>query len=237
MDYKEWERLNNYVLHNCPEVKPYLSKYTLNARRRRGKRRLYDTDQTSHNNFPAWFKQHVLELNMVPDSNVHEDLYALSRGPDPWCRKHKSFVINGVRFRIHRIDKNKKNQNSGVFVRSTRISYLSRHDNNPNDGMLHYYGILKDIIELDYQNDRKIVLFDCDWVNSEGNSPGLKIDQYGCVLVNFTKLLPGGDSLILTSQAEQVFYVQDPIESDWHVATRTKPRDQYDLGGVVTDEP
>ncbi|XP_062020273.1 uncharacterized protein LOC133736695 isoform X2 [Rosa rugosa] len=237
MDYKEWERLNKYVLLNCPEVKPYLSKFVRNARRRKGKRTLYQCDQASHNNFPAWFKQHVMQLNMVPDNNVHEDLYALARGPNPWCTKHKNFVINGFRFRIHRIDKKKKNQNSGVFVRSTRISYSSRHDNNPNDGIQDYYGIVKDIIELDYENDRKIVLFDCDWVNSEGNSAGLKIDLYGFILVNFNKLLQGGDTLILASQAEQVFYVQDPIEIEWHVANRTKPRDLYDLVEVVHDEP
>lgn len=75
------------------------------------------------------------------------------------------------------------------------------------------------------------------WVNSEGNSTGLRIDQYGFILVNFTKLLHDGDTLILASQAEQVFYVQDPIDTEWHVAIRTKPRDLYDLVVAVHDEP
>lgn len=43
-------------------------------------------------------------------------------------------------------------------------SYASRQD---------YYGVLKDIIELNYEDVGKIVLFECDWYNSEGNSTGL----------------------------------------------------------------
>lgn len=136
---------------------------------------------------------------MDPNNNVHEDLYALAMGPNPWCRKQFFLIINGFRFRVHRIDKKKKNQNSGIFVRSSRISYSSRQDNNPDDGMIDYYGVLKDIIKLDYHNGRKIILFDCDWVNSERNSTGLRTNQYGFILVNFTKLLHDGDTLILAS--------------------------------------
>lgn len=106
--------------------------------------------------------------------------------------------------------------------------------------MIDYYGVLKDIIELDYHNGRKIVLFDCDQVRLiaiEGNSTGLRIDQYGFILVNFTKLLHDGDTLILASQVEQVFYVQNLIETEWHVAIRTKPLDLYDLVVAVHNEP
>lgn len=176
-------------------------------------------------------------MKMDPTSTVHPDMVALAKGPNNWCIKHKSFVINGYRFRINKIDKKMKNQNSGVFVRATRNSYASRQDRNPIDGELDYYGILKDIIELDYEGVGKIILFDCFWCNSEGNSTGLQIDEYGFVSVNFKKLICDGDTLILASQAEQVFYVQDPIDTDWHVATKTKPRDLYNLIIDVHDDP
>lgn len=44
-------------------------------------------------------------------------------------------------------------------------------------------------------------------------------------------------TLILASQAEQVFYVQDPIDLDWHVATKMKPRDLYNIFVDVHDDP
>lgn len=174
---------------------------------------------------------------MDPTADLHADMAALAKGPVNWCTKHKSFVINGYRFRINRIDKKKRNQNCGVFVRATRNSYSSRQDRNPIDGELDYYGVLKDIIELNYEDGRKVVLFECDWCNSEGNSTGVQIDQYGFVSVNFKKLINDGDNLILSSQAEQVFHVQDPIDTDWHVAIKTKPRDLYDLVEIVHDDP
>ncbi|KAK9912342.1 hypothetical protein M0R45_036209 [Rubus argutus] len=103
------------MLLNCPEVNPYLSQFVMNARRRKGKRKLYECDQASHKKFPACsyliivcILYQVIDLNMDPNNNVHEDLYALAMGPNPWCRKQKYLVINGFRFRIHRIDKKKK---------------------------------------------------------------------------------------------------------------------------------
>lgn len=53
-----------------------------------------------------------------------------------------------------------------VFVWSTTTSYAGRIDPNPRDGMVNYYGRLNDVIELDYGNDWKIILFDCDWIDN-----------------------------------------------------------------------
>jgi hypothetical protein len=35
---------------------------------------------------------------------------------------------------------------------------------------------------------------------------------------------------VLTSQVEQVFYVEDERDPDWACAVRTKPRNVYDIG-------
>ena len=60
------------------------------------------------------------------------------------------------------------------------------------------------------------MLFKCDWVD---NRTGKKEDEYKFTLVNFNHpLYPNNretdEPFILASQAEQVWYVQDPIEPD-----------------------
>ena len=64
---------------------------------------------------------------------------------------------------------------------------------------------------------------------------GYKVDEYGLTFVNFKNLIHTGeqetdDPYVLTSQVSQVFHVEDPRNSDWACAVRTKPRNVYDVG-------
>ncbi|PRQ31777.1 hypothetical protein RchiOBHm_Chr5g0039191 [Rosa chinensis] len=68
--------------------------------------------------------------------------------------------------------------------------------------MVEYYGILKDIIELNYRNGRKVVLFDCDWVNGRLHRSGIKKDDFGFTMVSFERLLPPPDTLVFGGQAQ-----------------------------------
>lgn len=160
-------------------------------------------------------------------SSVHEDLCALVSGPSHWCKKYKRYIINDYWFRVKKFDEKNKTQNS----------YASTHDTNPIDGRVDYYRVLTDIIELDNHTDLKIVLFDCDWPNISGRNNGVKADIYGFQLVNFNHLQAPGDTLILASQAQQVYYVQDPKEQDWHVARKTKPWDLFDMNNSGHIDP
>ena len=86
------------------------------------------------------------------------------------------------------------------------------------------------IIELYYLCDHRYVLFMCNWID---NNRGLKHDEFGFTLVNFTHLLhskqqASDEPFILESQAQQVFYVRDPVEDDWNVVLKMKPRDIYE---------
>jgi hypothetical protein len=64
---------------------------------------------------------------------------------------------------------------------------------------------------------------------------GFKIDDYGLVFVNFNHLIHMGDLIndepyVLTSQVDQVFYVEDGRNPNWVCVVRTKPRNVYDVG-------
>lgn len=166
------------------------------------------------------------------NSSISEDLLRLANGPNRTVKQYKKYVINGYRFRTKLVDDRYKNQNCGVFVNAETSNYSSVRDCSPVAGNVDYYGVLKDIFELDYRfpgesDDKacKVILFECDWVNNSGK----KKDKYGFNLVNFNRVTQSNDRFILASQAIQVFYVVDPKEPDWSVAVKTKPRDFYDL--------
>ncbi|XP_066381574.1 uncharacterized protein [Miscanthus floridulus] len=110
-------------------------------------------------------------------------------------------------------------QNSGVV-------------NIAEDGV-NYYGRLTDIIELTY-TDYKVVLFKCDWYDVHHRA-GLRNDEFGLPLVNFSKKIHTGEKLehdrcVFSSQVEQVFYVEHPKAEGWNSVVRFKPRDTFDMG-------
>lgn len=61
-------------------------------------------------------------------------------------------------------------------------------DNDDHESI--YYCRLTDVIFLDYCGRGLIVLFRCDWVN---NTVGLKIDQFGFSMMNFSRLIYTGE--------------------------------------------
>ncbi|RVW74534.1 hypothetical protein CK203_053767 [Vitis vinifera] len=72
-------------------------------------------------------------------------------------------------------------------------------------------------------------VFKCDWVD---NNNDIKVDDLGFTLVDLTKVAHKSDSFILASQAKQVFYVQDQLESRWSVVLSTPQKDLLDKKGV-----
>ena len=128
----------------------------------------------------------------------------LARYPDNEAKQFKCYVINGLKFRTKNSKATRKTQNSGVCV--------------VTKGGATYYGVLIDIIEVNYSDKYRYVLFKCQWVDVISGR-GCKKDEFGFPLVNFSRLLHTGDRLIdepyvLTSQVSQVFYMEDIRHKD-----------------------
>jgi hypothetical protein len=103
-----------------------------------------------------------------------------------------------------------------------------------------YYGKLTDIIEVECYDRTKYILFKCDWADTTRDI-GYKVNEYGLVLVNFKKLVHTGklisdEPYVLTTQVDQVFYVEDERDPGWACAIRTKPRNIYNVGGEGHDD-
>jgi hypothetical protein len=145
-----------------------------------------------------------------------------SRGLKDTSIKYNRYVVNGKLFHTIAHDVGRRTQNSGVCV--------------PTIDSETYYRKLTDIVEVEYYDRTQYVLFKCDWVDTMRDK-GYKIDYYGLVFVNFNHLvhmekLITNEPYVLTSQVDQVFYVEDERNPDWACALRTKPRNVFDVGQV-----
>jgi hypothetical protein len=140
--------------------------------------------------------------------------------------QYNRYVVNGELFRTIAYDVGKRSQNSGVYVPTV-------------DGGT-YYGKLTQIIEVEYYDWTKYVLFKRDWAdNTRGR--GYKLDKHGLTLVNFKNLVHRGDKItdepyVITSQVSQIFYVNDDRDLDWACVVSTKPRNVYNVGQGQRDD-
>jgi hypothetical protein len=92
--------------------------------------------------------------------------------------------------------------------------------------------MVKEILELNYYHKGNVVLFKCDWVDSCVHNKWVRTDEFGITSVNFKYLFNTGEKIsdepfILASQAYQVYYVVDPVETEWVVVVQSKPHDLY----------
>ena len=83
----------------------------------------------------------------------------LAKGPNFVAKRYTEYFINEYRFHTKTRYAPCKTQNSGVTLSATTDSFASARDQNPVDGMVLYYGIIQDIIEIYYWGCFSAVLF------------------------------------------------------------------------------
>ena len=91
---------------------------------------------------------HIGKLHHENPSEVSDELYALSCGPDARVNSYSTYVVNSVKFIVKSRDDRRQTQNCGVVSAGT-------HAGIEDD----YYGYLEEIIELVYIKDYRVVLF------------------------------------------------------------------------------
>ncbi|KAK5818252.1 hypothetical protein PVK06_023186 [Gossypium arboreum] len=70
---------------------------------------------------------------------------------------------------------------------------------------------------------------------------GIKNDQFGFTMVNFSRLIHTREQLIdkpyvFSSQVKQVFYSKDLTDEGWYIVLRNTPRDLFDMGNGSRDD-
>lgn len=142
----------------------------------------------------------------------------LSYGPLENCISYKGLLINNTRFITK--DVKRVTQNSGVSIESTTlVAGLSETSG--------FYGVLEEILLLDYNHMFQIPIFKCDWAHTNF---GVKVED-GFTLVNLKqhKNQYCNDPFILAKQARQVFYSRESNTSNWYVMVKPPPRGFHEL--------
>ncbi|XP_074374561.1 uncharacterized protein LOC141714968 [Apium graveolens] len=176
----------------------------------------YKRERAHMEDFWKWLKDEVLKKE-----NISRDLEVFALGPNRLARKFTGYVINGYKFHTKFGDSRCTTQNSGVFLTTETTTFASSKDQNPVVGGVNYYGSIEEIFELDYWGAFTVVMFKCCWYQEEK-------DSFGLTRVNFNKLRQKSDPFVLSSQVQQVFYVDDPVEKNCQYVIRKLSRDWCD---------
>ncbi|WMV07966.1 hypothetical protein MTR67_001351 [Solanum verrucosum] len=150
--------------------------------------------------FIEWFKDRVAQLHKTDNSQLMEDLLSLSRGPTKYSTHSNGYIVNGYKFHIEDHDQMLRTQNCGVVVVG---------ENDKDSENVDYYGILTDVIELQFISNRRVILFRCNWFDVYDKIKGIKTDEYDFVSVNPSRFLKTNEPFVLANQASQVFYASD----------------------------
>ncbi|KAL3633966.1 hypothetical protein CASFOL_022728 [Castilleja foliolosa] len=222
LSVEELKPLTWFVFRNCEEVEPFLEE----AQGRACSGRLYEFENIKRSFLNGSKNIAIIGLYNADPSGRNESLYSLACAPSRCIKKFSGCIVNGVRFLTKDRDSRRKTQNSGVVV-----------DANHGDNTIAFYGVLDDIIQLDYVRDRRVILFKCDWfdlgrkkltrIKKEGNIVSVRVDGKWYE----------EDSYILADQARQVFYINDPkLGHDWRVVIPVSHRHVYDVSEMINEE-
>lgn len=157
---------------------------------------------------------------------ISSNLRWIKDGPLNVVKKYEACIVNGFRFHTKNLERRRVTQNSGVVMSATTSSFSSSKDKNPIHGNVTYYGVLDEIVQLDYYGTMKIVLFKCDWIDVHR---GVKQDGK-FTIVNPSCRLRTNDPYVLASQVDQVWYVEDLRDVGWYIVRKTSPRDFFQMG-------
>ncbi|XP_073309921.1 uncharacterized protein [Primulina huaijiensis] len=217
---------HRYVLFKTAEVEPYLQMHIEELKQI--DRRFLSNEtllQKQHmETFAEWLSKQVLH-------NSSGRIQWLAHGPRKKVTSYTGYIINGHRF--HTVDVGRSTQDSGVSIDADTICQSNADGYSHTVGRISYYGVIRDIVLLDYYSF-KVPVFRCDWANP---GTGVKIED-GFTLVNLQHGLKTfeSDLFILASQAKQVFHSRDDDESNWYVLLKAPSRGIHNMSVVEEDE-
>nr|GMD99064.1 uncharacterized protein LOC109169448 [Ipomoea batatas] len=216
---EELDNIQWFALSNCDEVVRYMEEHIDLLE----KESLLNVNQRHKKEFPFWFREKVSQLYIESATKATDALYSLACGPQVCSRKYTACIVNGVRFHTKDRDSRHKTQNSGIVVQG-----------NHGDELIDFYGVLNEVIELEYIKDHRIVLFKCDWFDI-GKRSYIQHDG-SCTSIKISNFWYKNDPYVLAYQAKQVFYLNDPkLGSSWRVVQQFQHRHIFEENEIDND--
>ncbi|KAI3913136.1 hypothetical protein MKW98_007152 [Papaver atlanticum] len=188
---EEIDKAHSYVLSNCVEVRPYFVKYQEELQVGIGD----NVSRRQQQNFAQWFKQHMIALRFQDSEEATNGLSSLACGPQS-MKSYPCCVINGVCFWVRR-DKRLNAPNPGLHI-------LRKNE----DKVIELFGLATNVIELVYKLGQRVVLFSCEWFNTNPDE-NLIEKENNLVNICVSSKWYDDDPFVLANEAIQVFYVDD----------------------------
>ncbi|KAF9588277.1 hypothetical protein IFM89_008694 [Coptis chinensis] len=153
--------------------------------------------------FIPWLREQLQNEEVSP-------IKRLADGPNFQTISYNTYQANGYVFSTAEWDTNKTTQNSGIKMNAMTNFRASAKDKKLVSDDTTYYGIIRQILELDYF-DFTITVFCCDWVRVEDKVNGCYTDpDINLTFVDLSKFKGSSkivdEPFILASQASQVKY-------------------------------
>ena len=214
IDVVQYEQVHRWVLQRSPENDDWESKYQRYKDLTLGKGRQRILNAAKVVGYFPWLRSQLINDDMCRFKR-------LANGPDFNALSYNSYTINGYIFCTAESEKNATTQNSGVSIDAVTQFRSSARDKNYVVETTTYYGIIRQILEINYY-DFKEVVFYCDWVRIEDTVNGCVTDkELDLRYVNFSRFKNNSrendEPCILASEAKQVFYIKDVTRDDWYV--------------------
>jgi hypothetical protein len=157
------------------------------------------------------------------DCTIDADIRNLGLKPDKQAICYGGYEINGFKFHTETYGQDRSTVNSGVCIKG-------QSDDN-DEAQQDYYGVLQEVVELNYEGGNKVLLFKCYWFDI---IHGVRIDEErGIVEVKHASRLRYYDPFVLAVQTIQVYYL--PYAStrgdrkNWWVAIKTQKKGKLGL--------
>ena len=113
--------------------------------------RLLESNSCVEKIFLKWFRSYIEQLKAVNDPRCTPDIEILSRPLLRFAYSHPDYIVNVFRFRTKKIDDTKVTQLSRVIVKADLPFRIDE-----------YYGCLIDVVELFFDHQSHIILFQRD---------------------------------------------------------------------------
>lgn len=209
-------QVHQYVLLNDDRMAPFLSEYRDWEKLQRG----------PSMGFLEWARRRVDGLIETRGRQaVSEDVMSILRGPSDIAGSYTHMRESGRHFRVHSLDRIRiSTSDSGIYALSL--------GEDEEGAMMPYCGILKEILEVDFESFQ-VILLGASWyrVVTQGDNATVKLDPCGFHRVNTSFTNPrnrrDSDNWIYPRQVDQCFYV--PIKErirnhKWSVVVPVFPR-------------
>ncbi|GJY59064.1 hypothetical protein Tco_0458956 [Tanacetum coccineum] len=210
LDHEVKKKLVWYVLDNSPEIDQYKTECCL---------AMPENDLPTK--FSPWFRDKISTLYTKNPSECSLELFALASEPKDHATYYTSCIVNGVKFVVRSRDERLITQNSGVST--------------PGENGSMFYGLLEEIVELNYLTHQKVVLFRCKWFKTNNTrSTSLCVTKNNITSISTRDEWWKENQYILATQARQVFYLEDPSRSHhWKVVQEVNHRKIWDKDVIV----